>query len=160
MPLDQQFEELENAHEKEMSFIEHLEELRWHLVRSTVAIFIVAVVIFIAKKAVFDFLIFGPTKPDFPTYNVLCNISDKIGIGKAFCFESFQFTIINIEVAGRFNGCLSICFLGILAIYSPSIASKRGEKHHRCCFLYLSFIHHWRSFRLLYSYPFFISFLQ
>jgi len=121
MPLDQQFEELENAHEKEMSFIEHLEELRWHLVRSTVAIFIVAVVIFIAKKAVFDFLIFGPTKPDFPTYNVLCNISDKIGIGKAFCFESFQFTIINIEVAGQFIAHLKVSLLLGLMVAFPYV---------------------------------------
>jgi sec-independent protein translocase protein TatC len=121
MPLDQQFEELENVQEKEMSFIEHLEELRWHLFRSAAAIFIVAIVIFIAKKAVFDLLIFGPTKPDFPTYKILCNISDTIGFGKAFCFQSFQFSIINIEVAGQFIAHLKVSFLLGLMVAFPYV---------------------------------------
>lgn len=121
MPLDQQFEELENAREKEMSFVEHLEELRWHLFRSTAAIFFVAVILFIAKRAVFDYFIFGPINPDFPTYKFLCNLSDKIGIGAAFCIDTFPFKIINIEVAGQFLVHLKVSFLLGLIVAFPYV---------------------------------------
>ena len=49
-------------HEKEMSFLDHLEELRWHLIRATVAIVILATIAFIAKEIIFDLIIFGPKK--------------------------------------------------------------------------------------------------
>lgn len=121
MPLDQQFEELENAREKEMSFVEHLEELRWHIFRSGAAVLLVAIVLFIAKKTVFDLFIFGPTKPDFPTYKLLCKLSEIIGIGKAFCIESFHFNIINIEVAGQFLVHLKVSFLLGLIVAFPYV---------------------------------------
>ena len=102
MALDQQFEGLEEQKAKEMSFIEHLEELRWHIFRSGVAIFIIATVLFLAKRVVFDWLIFGPIDPSFPTYKALCSLSQYVGIGDAFCIQSFHFNIINVEVAGQF----------------------------------------------------------
>jgi sec-independent protein translocase protein TatC len=121
MPLDQHFEEIEAEHEKEMSFIEHLEELRWHLFRSAAAVFVVAIVIFIAKRAVFDKLLFGPIHSDFPTYKILCNLSDSIGIGKAFCFQTFKFSIINIEVAGQLMAHLKISLIMGLMVAFPYI---------------------------------------
>ena len=51
--------------EKEMSFLEHLEELRWHLIRSSLAVVIVGTIAFIAKDFIFDTLIFGPKKQTF-----------------------------------------------------------------------------------------------
>ena len=56
--------------ENEMSFLDHLEELRWHLIRSSLAIIIVATLAFIAKDFIFDTLIFGPKKADFWTYEL------------------------------------------------------------------------------------------
>ncbi|NND15252.1 MAG: twin-arginine translocase subunit TatC, partial [Eudoraea sp.] len=56
----------------EMSFLDHLEELRWHLIRSTFAIVIVGLVAFLMKDFIFDTIIFGPKKPDFPTYAMFC----------------------------------------------------------------------------------------
>ncbi len=121
MPLDQQFEDIEQQREKEMSFVEHLEELRWHVFRALTSIFIVATAIFILKRAVFDYLIFGPTKATFPTYKLLCNISQKIGIGKSFCFDQLNFTIINIEVAGQFLVHLKVSFILGLIVAFPYI---------------------------------------
>jgi len=57
----------------EMTFLEHLEALRWHLVRSIVAVVVFAVVIFISKEFVFEIMIFGPLKANFPTYQFFCN---------------------------------------------------------------------------------------
>ena len=50
------------AQEKEMSFLDHLEELRWHIIRSTIAIIAAATIAFLGKNFLFDELIFGPTK--------------------------------------------------------------------------------------------------
>ncbi|MDX5448661.1 MAG: twin-arginine translocase subunit TatC, partial [Bacteroidota bacterium] len=51
----------------EMTFLQHLEELRWHLVRSAIAITIGGVVAFLNKSLLFDGIIFYPRSPDFPT---------------------------------------------------------------------------------------------
>lgn len=90
------------APEKEMSFLDHLEELRWHLVRSTLAVLIVAVLAFIFKRFIFDTLIFGPTRPDFPTYATFCEISRFLGMD-AFCFQEMPFKIQSRTMAGQFS---------------------------------------------------------
>lgn len=92
--------------EKEMSFLDHLEELRWHLIRSTLAIVIFASIAFIAKDFIFDVLLFGPKKPDFPTYKLLCKIANAIGFKESFCFTELPFRIQSRTVAGQFSAHL------------------------------------------------------
>ena len=75
--------------EKEMSFLDHLEELRWHVIKASGAIIIAAIVAFLAKGFLFDVLIFGPTKADFFTYEFLCNTSRILGF-ESFCNTNFQ----------------------------------------------------------------------
>jgi len=62
--------------EKEMSFLDHLEELRWHILRSVIYIGVVAIVVFVMKDFVFNNIIFGPLSKDFLTYRFLCYLSD------------------------------------------------------------------------------------
>lgn len=76
--------ELQPKVEKEMSFLDHLEELRWHIIRSLVAVIIFAIIIFIAKDFVFDVLILGPTKPNFFSYVTINNVVEAIGFGGNF----------------------------------------------------------------------------
>ncbi|MDA9351652.1 twin-arginine translocase subunit TatC, partial [Flavobacteriaceae bacterium] len=71
----------------EMSFLDHLEELRWHLIRSTLAIVIIASVAFIAKDFIFDTILFGPKKIDFFTYELFCNLSKSLGQGNSLCID-------------------------------------------------------------------------
>ncbi len=59
--------------ESEMSFLEHLEVLRWHLIRSIAAIALFGIVMFLSKDFVFDRIIFGPKFGDFPTYKFFCH---------------------------------------------------------------------------------------
>ncbi|MCA0153697.1 twin-arginine translocase subunit TatC [Winogradskyella vincentii] len=88
----------------EMSFLDHLEELRWHLIRATLGILIAATLAFIFKKFIFDVIIFGPTNMDFPTYEGLCKMSQLIGINDTtFCADKFPFIIQNRTVAGQFS---------------------------------------------------------
>lgn len=88
---------------QEMSFLDHLEELRWHLIRSTIAVVIIAIGAFIAKDFIFDTVIFGPKKMDFPTYQLFCNIARFFGIESDFCADSLPFTIQNRTMAGQFS---------------------------------------------------------
>ncbi|MDC9721387.1 MAG: twin-arginine translocase subunit TatC [Urechidicola sp.] len=69
----------------EMSFLDHLEELRWHLVRSTLAIFVVAIVIFTFRETVYDDFLLAHLEGDFPTYRWLCNLSQLFGFESDFC---------------------------------------------------------------------------
>ncbi|MDX1332116.1 MAG: twin-arginine translocase subunit TatC [Robiginitalea sp.] len=87
----------------EMSFLDHLEELRWHLIRSTMAIVIIGVVAFLMKDFIFDTIIFGPKKMSFPTYRLFCDIATRIGLDSAFCADELPFTIQNRTMAGQFS---------------------------------------------------------
>lgn len=88
---------------KDMSFLDHLEDLRWHLIRATLSIVIVATLAFIFKDFIFDTIIFGPKSADFVTYKILCDITRYIGIAEAFCFEELPFTIQSRTMAGQFS---------------------------------------------------------
>ncbi|ATA76755.1 twin-arginine translocase subunit TatC [Capnocytophaga canimorsus] len=87
----------------EMSFLDHLEELRWHLIRATLAVLIVAVVAFFFKDFIFDEIIFGPKKGDFITYRMFCEISQIFDFESTFCSQELPFTIQNRTMAGQFS---------------------------------------------------------
>lgn len=106
-----------NSPEKEMSFLDHLEELRWHLVRSTFAIVIVGVVAFIFKGFIFDVLIFGPSRPDFATYRLFCDVSRSMGM-EAFCFSEMPFRIQSRTMSGQFSAHLwTSIYAGIIIAF-------------------------------------------
>ena len=102
--------------EKELSFLDHLEELRWHIIRSTMAVVIAATLAFLGKSFLFDVLIFGPTKPDFFTYDFLCKASSLLGY-ESFCNTDFDFEIQSRTMAGQFSAHIwtSITFGFIIA---------------------------------------------
>ena len=97
--------ELEDAVEEqgEMSFLEHLEVLRWHLVRAVSSIFIFAIAAFLAKSFIFDTILLGPKSGDFWTYRMLCRLSDKFGLSDLLCITDIPFELINISMAGQFT---------------------------------------------------------
>lgn len=92
---------IENS--SEMSFLDHLEELRWHLIRSVVAIVLVACVAFVMKNFIFDTILFGPKNMDFPTYRFFCNVATFFGIVSEFCGDKLPFTIQSRLMAGQFS---------------------------------------------------------
>ena len=89
----------------EMSFLDHLEELRWHLIRATLAIVIVGVVAFIFKDFIFDDIIFAPANADFISYDFLCRIANVFGSNKG-CVNEMNFTIQNRTMGGQFNAAI------------------------------------------------------
>jgi sec-independent protein translocase protein TatC len=105
-------------HDGEMSFIEHLEELRWHLFRSVSAIAIAATAAFLAKRVVFDYLIFSPKSENFPTYRFLCWLSESLTLGQRLCLQPQPFEIINLEVTGQFLTHIKVSMvLGLIVAF-------------------------------------------
>lgn len=90
---------------QEMSFLDHLEELRWHLIRATLAVLIAATLAFLAKGFIFDVLLFGPSRADFLTYDILCRLSTFVGVGAegGFCFDEMPFSIQSRTMGGQFS---------------------------------------------------------
>jgi len=93
----------------EMSFFQHLEALRWHLVRSALAILIFAIVAFIYFDEIFANVIMGPTHTNFFTYRMMCNMGHALHNissyfnADSFCVKSINVKLINTELAGQFN---------------------------------------------------------
>lgn len=88
--------------EKEMSFIDHLEELRWHVVRSVAAIFVFAFIAFTNKDFFFGKIILGPSKIDFWTYRMFCKLGQAIN-SDALCIEKLNFSIQAREMTEQFT---------------------------------------------------------
>lgn len=86
-----------------MSFLDHLEDLRWHLIRCCASVVIVATLAFFFKDFIFDTIIFGPKKMSFPTYKILCKASQFLGLDTSFCGTEFPFIIQNRTMAGQFS---------------------------------------------------------
>lgn len=87
----------------EMSFLDHLEELRWHLIRSLVAVVLIAVVAFTMKEFIFDSILFAPKNLSFPTYRFFCKIATVFGLDSDFCGDALPFSIQNRTMAGQFS---------------------------------------------------------
>ncbi len=105
MALDQLQEE-----EEGMSFLDHLEALRWHLLRSVAAILIFTVIAFLSKSIVFGIIILGPSKIDFLTYRVLCDIAMYLNV-PALCIDELPFTIQSRQMTGQFSMHMTSSFV-------------------------------------------------
>jgi sec-independent protein translocase protein TatC len=107
----------------EMSFLDHLEALRWHLVRSSAVIVVLAVVLFCFPGVLFDKVILGPIKdPDFLTYRLLCRFSHWSGAGDVMCLSVAKFEKLQIlTMGGPFVTHIWISFLAGLICGVPYV---------------------------------------
>jgi|TARA_B110000908_G_scaffold172368_1_gene239361 sec-independent protein translocase protein TatC len=112
MPLDQVDDE-----PGEMSFLDHLEELRWHLIRSLTAIFVFAIAAFVSKGVIFGEIILGPSKPSFWTYRILCNLSEILS-SDALCISELPFIIQSRQMTGQFSMHITSSFvIGLICAF-------------------------------------------
>jgi sec-independent protein translocase protein TatC len=132
----------------EMSFLDHLEELRWLLVRSTIAILAMATVTFFISDYIFDVIIFGPTHADFITYRYFCDLSHQLGFADSICVTEMPFIIQNTDMEGQINilvwTCISAGFImgfpfilwEIWKFISPAL--YENERKHAKLFIFSS----------------------
>jgi sec-independent protein translocase protein TatC len=106
MALDQiDVDQLDEDSAKEMTFLDHLEELRWHIIRSLIAIVVVGVVFFIFHNWLFENIIFAPTKDSFPTYKLICSISETL------CMDTLSFSKQAIKFGESFIISIKVSFV-------------------------------------------------
>ena len=105
----------------EMSFLDHLEELRWLLVRSTVAVLIFATVTFFVSDYIFDVIIFGPTDANFITYRFFCDLSHQLGFAESICVTEMPFIIQNTNMEGQINVLIWTCITAGFILGFPFI---------------------------------------
>lgn len=105
----------------EMSFLDHLEELRWLLVRSTLAILIMATITFFVSDYIFDVIIFGPTQADFVTYRFFCDLSHQLGFADSICVTEMPFIIQNTNMEGQVNILIWTCITAGFILGFPFI---------------------------------------
>ncbi len=103
----------------EMSFLDHLEALRWHIVRSAGVIFTVAIVLFWYKEFLFDEILLAPKNPDFPTYRALCRLSDYFNLGGDLCVTKIDFALISTDLSSQFTTHMWSAFVGGLVVGFP-----------------------------------------
>ncbi len=103
---------------KEMSFVDHLEDLRWHLIRPLIAILVVTIVAFFSKEFIFGQLILGPGKIDFWTYRMMCLLAEYTGYAD-LCVSKLNFTLQSRTMAGQFTMHLTSSFTAGFVISFP-----------------------------------------
>ena len=107
--------------ESEMTFFDHIEELRWHIMRSILAWLVAAIAIFVYIDWVYDNIILAPANKDFFTYGALCRFGNWLHMGNSFCMPpvkiDFQVTTVN----GTFSSAISIAMIGGIIAAFPYI---------------------------------------
>lgn len=105
----------------EMSFLDHLEELRWHIIRSVIALLVCAVVVFAYSDWVVNDVLFAPTRPDFISARWLCRLGQNIGIGDAICFQPIDVKFLETTMTGQFIASFTLAFIGGFILAFPYI---------------------------------------
>jgi sec-independent protein translocase protein TatC len=108
-----------NTDGAEMSFMDHLEVLRWHLMRSAIVLVVIAIGVFVYVDWIFDNIVFAPARKDFVTYAALCNFSHKLHLGDALCMPPIDIELLGSTVSGPFMSAISIAFMGAIIIAFP-----------------------------------------
>jgi sec-independent protein translocase protein TatC len=118
MHLDQ--EQIDEGLEKDMSFLDHLEELRWHIVRALVAVVFFTIFAFFSAPWIFENIIFAPAKADFATFHWMCALGQFFGL-ESLCVDTIPFKIQSRLMTGQFSMHLVASFTIGLIIAFPYV---------------------------------------
>lgn len=105
--------------QSEMSFIDHLEALRWHLVRAVIVWLVAAIGIFVYIDWIFDNVIYAPARSSFITYSALCDLGHKLHLGQSLCMPPVNIPLQGNTISGPFMSALSISMIGGIIIAFP-----------------------------------------
>ncbi len=127
--MNEQGEGQREGDEKEMPFLEHLEEFRKRLIRSGSAILLFAVLAFFFKEWIFEGILFWPKEPSFPAFRFLCSLSEGMGMGDRLCIQPPDFPLVNLEMSGQFSAHILVSIVSGIVIAFPFFL------HQMWCFL-------------------------
>jgi sec-independent protein translocase protein TatC len=117
MALDQ----INVEEEKEMSFLDHLEELRWHVVRSVGAIMVFMIAAFFFTPWIFQNIIFAPAHVDFITFKWMCSLGHFTGAEEALCVKEIPFKVQSRYMTGQFTMQFMSAFVIGLVVAFPYV---------------------------------------
>lgn len=106
--------------ESEMSFLDHLEVMRWHLLRSILAVVIMALVAFVFKEIVFDKIILAPKEPNFPTNRWLCQLGEILGLER-ICINQNPFGLQTVKMAEQFSMHIIVSLVAGIVVAFPYV---------------------------------------
>lgn len=121
MALLKRFTKNPSGEAAEMTFIDHLEELRGHLFRSVIAIVVGGIVVAVNNNFFVKKVLMGPTHADFPTYSWLCSAGQKLGMGNALCMKEIGVKMQSTSVSGQFSMFFTVIVIGGLIIAFPYV---------------------------------------
>lgn len=107
--------------ETEMSFLEHLEELRWHIIRALIAIAVTGIVLFLFQDFYFNRVILGPAQNDFISYRLFCQLSEVLHLGDSLCMTLPEFQVQAVIFAEQFITAIKMCFIGGFVVAFPYV---------------------------------------
>ncbi|MCD8174232.1 MAG: twin-arginine translocase subunit TatC [Alistipes sp.] len=108
----------DNSSSEEMTFFEHLDALRPHLLRSAIAIFVFMAVAFVCKNLIIDKVLMGPQSPGFPLNRLFDHLADRWGMD-ALRLNSYSLDMINTAMAGQFNLHIKISIIAAIVVAIP-----------------------------------------
>ncbi len=130
-----------------MNFLQHLEILRWHLIRCALAIVVGSILAFSMKKLVFDLIIMSPKSPDFVTNRLLCFLSERVNFINV-CINTVDWKMQNFQMTGQFLTHLKISLIAGVIFATPYIiwelwrfilpALKQHERRYSTLFILTS----------------------
>ncbi len=101
--------------------MDHLEALRWHLVRSAVVVLVLSIGSFIFMDFIFNTIIMGPKHIDFWTYRQMCRLGEMMGMAERMCPKELKFTLMNTTMAGQFMQHIKLSFTVGIAVAFPYV---------------------------------------
>ena len=104
-----------------MTFIDHLEELRGHLLRSALAVLVGGIVVAVYNDFFVKKVLMGPTHANFPTYTWLCGIGKKLGMGTSLCMKEIGVRMQSTSVSGQFSMFFTVIVIGGIIIAFPYV---------------------------------------
>ena len=107
--------------QQEMTFFDHIEVLRWHIIRSVVAWLVAALAIFYCIDWVYDNIILAPASETFVSYGALCRFGRWLHIGDSFCMPPVKINFQVTEVNGTFTSAINIAMIGGIILAFPYI---------------------------------------
>jgi sec-independent protein translocase protein TatC len=110
----------EHEGEGEMSFLDHLEALRWHIIRSLAAMVFFMIVAFFSKEILFHDIILAPSRPDFWTYRMLCMLAEYLD-QPFLCVKQLSFVIQSRTLTGQFSTHIGVSLVAGLIIAFPYV---------------------------------------
>jgi sec-independent protein translocase protein TatC len=109
------------SEEKEMSFLDHLEELRWHVVRSVAVTFIFMILAFVNISWIYETIILAPGQVDFPAFRWMCEFGQFAGMGDSLCVTQLPYSIQSRNMMGQFMMSLTSAFVIGLIVAFPYV---------------------------------------